>query len=147
MSLSYQTTQTAKESTIINIVLYFNASHVYWSMYFLEKAVTFVSLCCFSLYLLFLKKRKKYINVTLSFSFCDITHGTRHGCYVLARLKHCCDILAAKRVGRIEIMREYQYTIILHPDAERGGYTVTVPSLPGCITEGDTVEEAIAMAK
>jgi len=44
-------------------------------------------------------------------------------------------------------MREYQYTIILHPDTERGGYTVTVPSLPGCITEGDTVEEAIAMAK
>jgi predicted RNase H-like HicB family nuclease len=44
-------------------------------------------------------------------------------------------------------MREYQYTIILHPDPERGGYTVTVPALPGCITEGDTVEEAIAMAK
>jgi antitoxin HicB len=44
-------------------------------------------------------------------------------------------------------MREYQYTIILHPDTERGGYTVTVPSLPGCVTEGDTVEEAIAMAK
>jgi antitoxin HicB len=44
-------------------------------------------------------------------------------------------------------MREYQYTIILHPDSERGGYTVTVPALPGCITEGDPVEEAIAMAK
>jgi antitoxin HicB len=44
-------------------------------------------------------------------------------------------------------MREYQYTIILHPDSEQGGYTVTVPALPGCITEGDTVEEAIAMAK
>ena len=24
-----------------------------------------------------------------------------------------------------------------------GGYTVTVPALPGCISEGDTVEEAI----
>lgn len=44
-------------------------------------------------------------------------------------------------------MREYQYTIILHPDSEQGGYTVTVPALPGCITEGDTIEEAIAMAK
>jgi predicted RNase H-like HicB family nuclease len=44
-------------------------------------------------------------------------------------------------------MREYQYTIILHPDSEQGGYTVTVPALPGCITEGDTKEEAIAMAK
>ena len=28
-----------------------------------------------------------------------------------------------------------------------GGYTVMVPSLPGCITYGDTVEEAIEMGK
>ncbi len=27
--------------------------------------------------------------------------------------------------------------------SEEGGYTVTVPSLPGCISEGDTKEEAI----
>ena len=26
------------------------------------------------------------------------------------------------------------YTIILEPDLEEGGYTVTVPALPGCIT-------------
>jgi len=44
-------------------------------------------------------------------------------------------------------MHKYQYTIILHPDEEQGGYTVTVPALPGCITEGETLEEAIAMAK
>lgn len=30
---------------------------------------------------------------------------------------------------------------------EEGGYTVTVPALPGCITEGDTVEEAMENAK
>ncbi len=34
--------------------------------------------------------------------------------------------------------------VILTPDLEAGGYTVTVPSLPGCISEGDTYEEAIA---
>ncbi|MCD6494396.1 MAG: type II toxin-antitoxin system HicB family antitoxin [Archaeoglobaceae archaeon] len=28
-----------------------------------------------------------------------------------------------------------------------GGYTVIVPSLPGCITYGETIEEAIEMAK
>ena len=28
-----------------------------------------------------------------------------------------------------------------------GGYTVIVPSLPGCVTYGDTIEEAIEMAK
>jgi antitoxin HicB len=42
---------------------------------------------------------------------------------------------------------EYTYTIILHPEAEEGGYTVTVPSLPGCVTQGETLEEGIAMAK
>ena len=26
---------------------------------------------------------------------------------------------------------------------EEGGYTVTVPSLPGCISEGDTMQEAL----
>ena len=31
---------------------------------------------------------------------------------------------------------------ILEP-GEEGGYTVIVPSLPGCISEGDTREEAL----
>ena len=44
-------------------------------------------------------------------------------------------------------MNEYAYTIILDPDADEGGYTVTVPALPGCVTQGETIEEAIAMAK
>ncbi len=40
-----------------------------------------------------------------------------------------------------------RYTIILDPDPEEGGFTVTVPSLPGCITEGDSYEEALANAR
>ena len=44
-------------------------------------------------------------------------------------------------------MNEYRYTIILQPDEGEGGYTVTVPALPGCVTQGETLEEAIAMAK
>ncbi|MBI3969794.1 MAG: type II toxin-antitoxin system HicB family antitoxin [Chloroflexi bacterium] len=43
--------------------------------------------------------------------------------------------------------REYSYAIILHPDEEEGGYTVTVPALPGCVTQAETLEEAIAMAR
>ncbi len=43
-------------------------------------------------------------------------------------------------------MSDRHYAIILHPDLE-GGYTVTVPALPGCITQGETIEEAIVMAK
>ncbi len=44
-------------------------------------------------------------------------------------------------------MKAYRYTIILHPEPEEGGYSVTVPALPGCLAQGDTVEEAIAMAR
>lgn len=31
--------------------------------------------------------------------------------------------------------------------ADEGGFTVTVPELPGCVTEGDTFAEALEMAK
>ncbi len=31
---------------------------------------------------------------------------------------------------------------VVFEEQEVGGYTVTVPSLPGCISEGDTFEEA-----
>jgi antitoxin HicB len=40
----------------------------------------------------------------------------------------------------------HTYTIILDPDQE-GGYTVTVPALPGCVTEGETVEECLTNAQ
>lgn len=33
--------------------------------------------------------------------------------------------------------------VILEP-SEEGGYTVTVPALPGCISEGDVLDEALA---
>jgi antitoxin HicB len=39
-----------------------------------------------------------------------------------------------------------KYTVILIPE-EEGGYSVEVPALPGCYTQGETKEEAISMAK
>ncbi|MFB2919431.1 type II toxin-antitoxin system HicB family antitoxin [Aerosakkonema funiforme] len=33
--------------------------------------------------------------------------------------------------------------VVLEPSDE-GGYTVYVPSLPGCISEGETIEESLA---
>ena len=36
-----------------------------------------------------------------------------------------------------------KFRIVLEPSSE-GGYTVIVPALPGCISEGETIEEAIA---
>jgi antitoxin HicB len=43
-------------------------------------------------------------------------------------------------------MKPLSYRILLKKEPE-GGYTVTVPSLPGCITYGETIEEAKKMAK
>jgi len=40
----------------------------------------------------------------------------------------------------------YTYKILLHKESE-GGFTVTVPILPGCITYGEDVEESISMAR
>jgi len=42
-------------------------------------------------------------------------------------------------------MRKFSYRILLRPEPE-GGYTVIVPSLPGCITYGKSIEEARKMA-
>ena len=39
-----------------------------------------------------------------------------------------------------------KYTAIFEP-AEEGGYVVSVPALTGCISEGDTFEEATKMIK
>ena len=40
---------------------------------------------------------------------------------------------------------ERMFRIILNPEFE-GGFTVIVPSLPGCVTWGETIEEAKNMA-
>lgn len=42
-------------------------------------------------------------------------------------------------------MKQLNYTIVLRPEPE-GGFTVTVPALPCCITYGATLEEANAMS-
>ena len=58
------------------------------------------------------------------------------------------------KVIDIEKNRKYQvtsrgrkYPVILHADTEDGGYWVECPSLPGCASQGDTVEEALEMIK
>jgi len=43
-------------------------------------------------------------------------------------------------------MGKYTYTARIE-EAEEGGYIAHFPSLPGCITQGETIEEVIAMAK
>jgi predicted RNase H-like HicB family nuclease len=43
--------------------------------------------------------------------------------------------------------RAYTYTLVLDRDPLVGGYVATCPALPGVVTEGETVEETIEMAK
>lgn len=43
-------------------------------------------------------------------------------------------------------MEPITYTIELAP-LEEGGFSVTVPALPGCVTWGDTFDHALQMAR
>jgi len=43
-------------------------------------------------------------------------------------------------------MKQGTYRILLTPEDE-GGFSVAVSALSGCFTQGETVDEAIAMAK
>jgi antitoxin HicB len=40
-------------------------------------------------------------------------------------------------------MKALDFKVLLEPD-EDGGYVVVCPSLPGCYSQGDTAEEALA---
>jgi predicted RNase H-like HicB family nuclease len=44
------------------------------------------------------------------------------------------------------MLSKLSFRIILRPEPE-GGYTVIAPSLPGCITFGENLEEAMTMAE
>ncbi|MGQ9556204.1 MAG: type II toxin-antitoxin system HicB family antitoxin [Anaerolineae bacterium] len=39
------------------------------------------------------------------------------------------------------------YSVVLTPDPEEGGYTVRVPAFPGCNTQGETLAEALQNAQ
>lgn len=43
-------------------------------------------------------------------------------------------------------MKVLNYTVKIHP-AEEGGFWAEVPVLPGCYTQGETIEEIAMMAR
>lgn len=43
-------------------------------------------------------------------------------------------------------MKNFRYNVIFKPEQE-GGFTVIVPSMPGCVTYGKNLDEAKKMAK
>lgn len=47
-----------------------------------------------------------------------------------------------------EVAMRLAYTVLILPgEPDEGGYWVKVPALPGCVTQGETVEEALANAR
>ncbi len=49
--------------------------------------------------------------------------------------------LHLRRRRGAQVIPVSQYTVILSPEPE-GGFTVTVPALPGCVTHGDDLASA-----
>lgn len=43
-------------------------------------------------------------------------------------------------------MKTYDFKVILEPD-ESGGYVISCPSLPGCYSQGETLEQALENIK
>ena len=48
--------------------------------------------------------------------------------------------------GAMERKKVLNFTVILEPDPT-GGYVVSCPSLPGCYSQGETIEEALENIK
>jgi predicted RNase H-like HicB family nuclease len=48
--------------------------------------------------------------------------------------------------GAMEKKKVLNFTVILEPDPT-GGYVVSCPSLPGCYSQGETIEEALENIK
>ena len=46
-----------------------------------------------------------------------------------------------QRIGKV-----LKYTVVFEP-AEEGGYVASVPALSGCMSQGETFEEAVRMIK
>ena len=44
-------------------------------------------------------------------------------------------------------MAEYVYPALFHLNEDDGSYTITYPDLPGCISEGKSLENALYMAQ
>ena len=58
------------------------------------------------------------------------------------------EIISMQKERKYEVtIKGKKYPVVLHPDTEDGGFWIECPSLPGCSSQGDTVEEALEMIK
>jgi len=65
---------------------------------------------------------------------------------MIEALKGAVDNISQERKYKVKVKKK-SYEVILRPDLEDGGYWVECPKLPGCDSQGDTVEEALDMIK
>jgi len=84
----------------------------------------------------------------------EIIDTLKKGQYVLAiaieelinDLRGKTSKIAMERTYMVKVFKR-EFKVILHPDLEDGGYWVECPELPGCSSQGDSVEEALDMIK
>jgi predicted RNase H-like HicB family nuclease len=58
------------------------------------------------------------------------------------------EVITLQREKKYEVVvRGKKYSVILHPDTEDGGYCIECPTITGCISRGDTVEETLEMIR
>ncbi len=84
----------------------------------------------------------------------EIMDTLKKGQYVLAiaieglinDLRDATSRIATERSYTVKVLKR-EFKVILHPDLEDGGYWVECPELPGCSSQGDSVEEALDMIK
>ena len=80
--------------------------------------------------------------MTVFISICRINWKS----YILLDQK----LVSSERRQQMRTVDEYMklpYRMEIVPDTEEGGYAVSFPDLPGCLTMGDTIEEAIKNAE
>jgi len=65
---------------------------------------------------------------------------------IVEALKGEVDSINAQKKHDV-MVKGMKYSVILHRDTEDGGYWVECPSIPGCSSQGDTIEEALTMIK
>ena len=57
-------------------------------------------------------------------------------------------VIEMEKVRKYEVaVKGRKYPVVLRADIEDSGYWVECPTLPGCASQGDTVEEALEMIK
>lgn len=84
----------------------------------------------------------------------EIIDTLKKGQYVLAiaieelirNLKEKTSKITKDKIYMVNVAKK-RFQVILHPDLEDGGYWVECPELPGCSSQGDSVEEALDMIK